>query len=40
MAVAVEVVVLPFFSMAPIIAVREAKGDPNIKSDAGWLLYV
>ncbi|KAJ8651694.1 hypothetical protein O0I10_012743 [Lichtheimia ornata] len=26
--------------MAPIIAVREAKGDPNIKSDAGWLLYV
>ncbi|KAI7851560.1 general substrate transporter [Circinella umbellata] len=26
--------------MAPIIAVREAKGDPNIKSDAGAILYL
>lgn len=27
-------------TMAPIIAVKDVKGDPNIKSDAGALLYV
>ncbi|KAI9314185.1 sugar transporter [Dichotomocladium elegans] len=26
--------------MAPIIAVKQSKGDPNIKSDAGWILYM
>ncbi|KAI8062101.1 general substrate transporter [Gongronella butleri] len=26
--------------MAPIVAVKSSKGDPNIKSDAGFILYI